>query len=207
MVNEWLARALAESRARGFLGPQSVDTQVRHAEGFAKCWESRHSSPPTGFLDLGSGGGLPGLVLIERWNCRTLLLDSMEKRCEFLREVVALNGGAARAEVFHGRAEDAARRPEYLESFDLVTARSFGSPAVTAECAARFLKVGATLVVSEPPPEKHSERWVSAGLDRLGLALEQIERFDSGYAVIVKTRPTPEEFPRSTGTPRKKPLF
>jgi 16S rRNA (guanine527-N7)-methyltransferase len=205
--NDWLPRALEESRARGFLGPQPIEPQIAHASGFAQCWEAFQETPPRALLDLGSGGGLPGLVLLDHWNCRAVLLDSMVKRSSFLREALAWPDAPPGGEVVVARAEEAARWPEFDDQFDLVTARSFGPPAVTAECAARFLKVGGVLIVSEPPSEGPEERWKSEGLARLGFVDRGRTRFGAAYEVLVKEKPTSQEFPRASGTPKKHPLF
>ena len=207
VTNDWLPRALEESRARGHLGPQSNEPQIAHSEGFARCWETIRPTPPTNYLDLGSGGGLPGLVLMERWRCHAVLLDSMEKRGNFLREVLDWPDAPKEGEVITARAEDAARWPELEGQFDLVTARSFGSPAVTSECAARFLKVGGVLIVSEPPGERVDERWKAAGLEPLGLVAQGRSRFGTAYEVLIKEGPTDKRYPRVSGTPKKRPLF
>lgn len=207
MTSDWLPRALEESRARGFLGPQPIEPQIVHASGFAQCWEALQATPPRALLDLGSGGGLPGLVLLDHWGCQTVLLDSMIKRSTFLREVLAWPDAPVGGEVVTARAEEAARWPEFDDHFDLVTARSFGPPAVTAECAARFLKVGGVLVVSEPPTESPEERWKPSGLATLGLVARGRTRFGAAFEVLVKERPTEGKYPRSSGTPKKHPLF
>ncbi|HVB50939.1 MAG TPA: RsmG family class I SAM-dependent methyltransferase [Acidimicrobiales bacterium] len=207
MNSDWLPRVLEESRARGFLGPQPIGPQIAHAEGFALCWETIRSSPPGTLLDLGSGGGLPGLVLLDRWGCHEVFLDSMEKRSNFLKGALALPGAPGDGQVITARAEDAARWPEFDETFDLVTSRSFGPPAVTAECAVRFLRVGGVLIVSEPPTERTDERWNSAGLALLGLVAQGRSRYGTAYEVLVKESSTPREYPRASGVPKKKPLF
>ena len=207
VTNNWLPRALEESRARGFLGPGAIELQIAHSEGFALCWEGHSPTPPESFLDLGSGGGLPGLVLLERWGCRGVFVDSMEKRTKFLREVLEWAGAPSGGEVITGRAEELSRDPEFEASFDLVTARSFGPPAVVAECAVRFLKVGGVLVVSEPPDDTDRSRWNHKALTKLGLHDDGRIRHGAAYRVLVKLRPTPKGFPREVGTPGKKPLF
>ena len=207
MTSDWLSRALEESRARGFLGPQPIEPQIIHAEGFAKCWEALRETPPARLLDLGSGGGLPGLVLVERWGCSGVFLDSMTKRSTFLGEALLWPEAPQNCDVVNARAEEAARWPEMDGQFDLVTARSFGPPAVTAECAVRFLSVGGVLIVSEPPSERTEDRWNPSGLGILGLKAQGRSRYGAGYEVLVKVRPTDKQFPRPVGTPKKKPLF
>jgi len=206
-MNEWLIRALEESRARGYLGPGAIGPQIAHAEGFAKCWEERTSTPPASFLDLGSGGGLPGLVLLQRWNGHGVLNDSINKRLEFLREVLQWPDAPQNGEVMAGRAEETARLAEFDSAFDLVTARSFGRPSVTAECAARFLKIGGVLVVSEPPDDDEAGRWSPEGLSDLGLNALSRVRHGAAFQIIQKVVATSIRYPREVGIPRKRPLF
>jgi 16S rRNA (guanine527-N7)-methyltransferase len=205
--NDWLPRVLEESRARGFLGPNAIEPHFTHSLGFALCWEERQSGPPIAFLDLGSGGGLPGLFLLDRWRCRAVFTDSMVKRGKFLEDVLQREGAPSNGTVFIDRVEEIARDPELIEAFDLVTARSFGPPAVTAECGAQFLKVGGVMIVSEPPDDSDPKRWNRAKLDDLGLVAEGRVRHGAAFQVLVKTHATPSEYPRSVGTPRKRPLF
>ena len=207
MKNDWLYLALEESRARGYLGPAPIDVHVAHAEGFARCWEELSPTPPKEFLDLGCGGGLPGLVLLDRWDCRAVLVDSMQKRMKFLKEVLSQPGAPSKAELVTGRAEVVAREPSLSGAFELVTARSFGPPAVTAECAARFLKVGGVLIVSEPPDDGESSRWNTEILATLGLEPRGRVRHGAAFQVLVKTGHTPKKYPRDVGIPGKSPLF
>jgi len=204
---DWLPRVLEESRARGFLGPNAIEPHFTHSLGFALCWEERNPNPPIDFVDLGSGGGLPGLFLLDRWRCRAVFTDSMVKRAKFLEEVLELPDAPASGTVIAARVEEIARIPELVEAFDLVTARSFGPPAVTAECGAQFLKIGGVLIVSEPPDDSEPNRWDSAKLGDLGLVAEGRIRHGAAFQVLVKTHSTPSEYPRSIGTPRKRPLF
>ena len=207
MSSPWLPRALEESRARGFLGPQPIAPQILHAEGFVSAFETQRSTPPSYFLDLGSGGGLPGLVLLDHWHCRAVFLDSMTKRARFLEEVLEWDDVHEDARMVTARAEEAARWPEFDGAFDLVVARSFGPPAVTAECAVRFLSHRGLLIVSEPPDSVDSSRWPKDGLGRLGLEFRGYFRFGAGFAVLEKVAETERDFPRSSGTPKKRPLF
>jgi 16S rRNA (guanine527-N7)-methyltransferase len=203
----WLPRALEDSRARGFLGPNAIEPHIEHAIGFARCWEQDNPQPPAAFADLGSGGGLPALVLLERWNCKALMTESMEKRAKFLIEVLGWEGAPKNGEVVIGRVEEIARREEFVEAFDLVTSRSFGPPAVTAECGVRFLKIGGMMIVSEPPDDDAVNRWDPVGLKRLGLESLGRVRFGAAFQVLRKVRETPAEYPRTIGTPGKRPLF
>ena len=194
MDDTGLLEVLDRSRGLGFLGPGSVRVHVDHAAGFAAGVDA-----PGWLLDLGSGGGVPGLVLARRWpGSRVVLLDSRERRCDFLTEAVRTLGLAARVVVECGRAEEAGHRRDLRGQFDLVTARAFGPPPVTAECGAPFLRVGGTLVVSEPPPD---------GLAPLGLAVGRswVDRYR--YQALAQVEPCPSKYPRKPGIPAKHPLF
>ncbi len=204
---DWLPRALEESRARGFLGPQDLEGQIAHAHGFSLVWESLRAGPPARYLDLGSGGGLPGLILAAHWRCETVLLDSMERRGSFLREVVGEEGSPPRLSVVVARAEDAARVESLEGTFDLVTARSFAPPAVTAECSVRFLRLGGLTIVSDPPGGGEPGRWPEDGLSQLGLRASAHAAGGFSYRVLEKTRETEDLFPRPSGIPTRRPLW
>ncbi|MGH9120995.1 MAG: RsmG family class I SAM-dependent methyltransferase, partial [Acidimicrobiales bacterium] len=102
-------------------------------------------------VDLGSGAGLPGLVLACSWpESRWILMDSSTRRTAWLASAVERLGVSARVRVLCARAE-VVGRGELRGSIHHVVARSFGAPAVTAECAAPLLRIGGSLVVAEPP--------------------------------------------------------
>lgn len=196
----WLER----SRAVGFLGPGPVEDHVVHAHGFAEAV----GEAPGCVVDLGSGGGVPGLVLADRWpDTRFLLLDSMERRTDFLRDAVDGLGWAGRVEVLRARAEVAGRDDRLRGWFDVVVSRSFGPPPVTAECAAPLLRTGGLLVVSEPPDG--AQRWPEAGVALVGLQWDRRHQATSGagYAVLAQASPCPARYPRREGMPAKRPLW
>lgn len=131
------------------------------------------------------------------------LLDANERRTAFLEQAVAALGLGARVSVCRGRAEVAAHDPTFRQRFDLVVARGFGPPAVTAECATGFLQVNGLLVVSEPP-ESEPGRWPAAMLEELGLTDEGAR---GAVRCLRQQRPAPESVPRRTGLPAKRPLW
>jgi 16S rRNA (guanine527-N7)-methyltransferase len=198
---------LADAQRRGFLGPISLDDGVVHSLGFARAVPQ-----PRRFVDLGTGGGLPGLVLACRWTrARVLLVERQEQRALFLQRAIERLGLDCRVEVAWTRAEDAGREERFRGWGDLVVARAFGRPAVTAECGAPFLEVDGRLVVSEPPPQTE-ERWPRPALGPLGLEpLATVRVGHSGqvatYRVLRQQRLCPVRFPRKAGIPGKRPLF
>ena len=203
-----LASVVGEAQRRGFVGDAPVGDAIEHARGFATGIDE----PPGRFVDLGSGGGLPGLVLLSLWpSAVAVLVDANQKRCAFLRDAVEALGLDGRAEVLEGRAEALGRRSGLRGGFDLVTARGFGRPAITAECGAPFLRVGGLLVVSEPPPAPGSpasaERWPAEGLAACGLGLHRTWATAFHYRSLRQLEPCPDRYPRRVGVPAKRPLF
>jgi len=197
-----LRAVLETAQTRGFIGDGDLTPHVANALGFAAAYRSSRAAPlldgelpldtrqasetaPHQVLDLGSGGGLPGLVLARHWpDSRVVLLDANEQRTAFLAEAVDRLGWHDRVRVLRGRAELLAHEDEWRGAFDLVVARSFGPPAVVAECAAGFLAVGGALIVSEPPASPGSgDRWNHADeLATLGLAHRSTAADDLDHA-------------------------
>lgn len=204
-----LHAVLSESRRLGFLGPGPIEPHIVHALAFAEAVEQ----DPARALDLGAGGGLPGLVLaVERWpETRWTFLDAQTKRTRFLAEAVEGLGLENRVEIITDRAEVVGRMAAHRDAYDLVTARSFGAPAVTAECAAPLLAPGGLLIVSEPP-QTADERWPAGGVAELGLTAPDLLRAGSGDQPVHLVRmrrigEVDDRFPRRVGIPAKRPLF
>lgn len=201
-----LLDALEAARQLGFFGPRPVAEQLAHAEAFATVLADA-GVKPCAFLDLGSGGGLPGLVLAARWGASTaVLLDASARRTAFLRKAVDTLGWTGRVTIAEGRAEVLARDPALRQAFPLVVSRSFAAPAVTAEIGGAFLAVGGMLVVSEPVDG--TERWPEERLPELGLAPAVIARGERArIALIERVAPVEERWPRGDGVPAKRPLW
>ena len=179
--------------------------QIEHSLGFRDAWQTFRNTPPASIIDLGSGGGIPGLVLAELWGCPTTLLDSMEKRCRSLEEYLTYPGAPKGASVVCGRAEELARSLE--GRFELLTMRSFGPPAAAAECAVRFVQVGGLIIVSEPPDPASTTRWDESGLGKLKLRLVGFVEKQHRFVVLEKTGETASIYPRANGIPTKKLLW
>jgi 16S rRNA (guanine527-N7)-methyltransferase len=163
-------------------------------------------------------------VIAAEWPEPTLvLLDAQGRRTTFLSDAVRRLGFEGRVSVRQDRAEAAGRDPGLRGHFDGVLARSFGRPAVVAECAAPLLKSGGWLVVSEPPDDPSLDdstpasdaaddahrpvRWPAEPLRQLGLAPDRLVHEQFGYQLLRQADPCPERFPRRDGVPAKRPLF
>lgn len=226
---------LTEARARRLLGPGPVEHHIVHARGYAAVLAALNLRPfadqSTGsvpvpprpedgqprmrILDLGSGGGIPGLVVaMDMPAARVVLLEAGLRRAEFLGWAIERCALVGRVAVLHRRAEEAGRDVSERGSYDAVVARSFGRPAVTAECAAPFLRIGGVLVSSEPPEDPAGSvgtndpgRWPERELARLGMLPSSEMRGEFGFRVVPQGSICPERFPRRVGVPAKRPLF
>jgi len=163
-------------------------------------------------LDLGSGGGVPGLVLaLARPEQPWVLVDSVRKKADVLRDFVATLG-IDNVEVISERAEVLGHDPAHRESQALVTARACATLPVLAEYALPLLSVGGTLVAWKGPisaDELHAGKAAAAacgggapsvlpsGFDELG---------EHRLVVIAKGKPTPHRYPRRPGEPGRHPL-
>ncbi len=205
-----LEAQLRRAQQRGIIGKGPLGAHIEHSLAFLAALEPLiggaldvSESGPVRLIDLGSGGGLPGLVLGAALpHAQVCLVDSSQRRADELR-LAAGELELSNVTVIHGRAEELARLDGMRSVFTGVTARAFGPSAVTAECAAGFLAVGGSLVVSEPP-DPAPERWPADGLAQLGMELAPSP---PGFQVIRQTSPCPDKFPRRPGIPSKRPLF
>jgi len=192
-----LLGVLGEAHRAGFIGGDSIVDHIAHARRFAA-----EIGPTDAVLDLGSGGGLPGLVLA--WDGPELavtLVDASSKRCDFLQRAVGRLGIGERVRVRWGRAEVLGREVGLRATQGAVVVRSFGPPGRTAECAAPFLRVGGRLIVSEPP--LGADRWPAESLARLGLR-PVVGPGVAALRVFQQVEPCPDNYPRRRLDP---PLF
>jgi 16S rRNA (guanine527-N7)-methyltransferase len=158
-----LIAALTAIQARGAIGEASIERAIDHSLHYVR----RIPADVARLADLGSGGGLPGLVIaVQRPDLFVTLVERRHTRADLLRRAVASLGLGARVTVL---ADDVAVLLRTSpKAFDVVTARSFAAAAITARCAGALLRPGGTLVVSEPP-EDDPERWPEDLLRTSGL--------------------------------------
>jgi 16S rRNA (guanine527-N7)-methyltransferase len=163
------------------------------------------SAPPLGCrtVDVGSGGGVPGIVIaVLRPDMPVTLIDSDQRKSGFLIHVAGLLG-LSQVRVDAIRAEDAGRRADLREQFDLATSRATAPPPVLCELALPLLRVGGTLaaLVADAPAARHScarAASVCGGGDPEAPA--------HGVLIVRKVAPTPAEYPRRPGTPSRHPI-
>ncbi len=192
---------LSDAQRIGLLGPEPVERHIQHALTWASILE------PAPFLDLGSGAGIPGLILAMLWpDVSATLLDGQVRRAAWLRSALARLDLHPRVTALVGRAEELGHQAGHREGYELVVARAFGPPSAVAECGAAFVRVGGRLSVSEPPGAQ--DRWPSKSCEELGLgAIDGIVRDGVSFVILCKTSGTPASFPRPRSLPWKSPLW
>ncbi|MBK9179922.1 MAG: class I SAM-dependent methyltransferase [Acidimicrobiales bacterium] len=201
-TGEDLLEVLAVAQGRGLLGPGPVERHLEHAAAF-------RAFVPDDVLvaDLGTGGGPPGLILaVFLPGTRWVFIEAQRRRADFLRWACARLGLSERVAVREERAETVGRDGSLREACGVVVARAFGSPAVTAECAAPLLVPTGVAVVSEPPGGAEA-RWPGDGLALLGLAVQERHTGPPALVVLAKIAPCPDRYPRGVGRPAKRPLW
>ncbi len=161
-------------------------------------------------VDVGSGGGLPGLALkIARPELSVTLVEADQDKAAFLvRACAAL--GLKDVEVVARRAEEVGQDPLYREAFDLAVARALAPMPVLAELCLPLVKVGGRLLAQKTSAEDVARG--ARAIEVLGGTLNRVASAPStaraaGTVVIVdKVRPTPPVYPRRPGVPNRKPL-
>jgi 16S rRNA (guanine527-N7)-methyltransferase len=163
-------------------------------------------------VDIGSGGGVPGLVLaLARPQQRWLLVDSVGKKADAMRGFAdAL--GLGNVEVVAERAEVLGRDPARRDAHDVVTARACAALPVVAEYALPLLAIGGTLVAWKGPMAGAELQAGAAAAALLGGGAPSVrpsgfaELGEHRFVVITKESATPERYPRRPGEPGRRPL-
>ncbi len=164
-------------------------------------------------IDVGSGGGIPGIPLaIFKPETRVALLESKGKKCSFLKEVIA-ELGLNNAKVICARAEEAARKKPLRESFDAVLSKALAPLNIALEITTPFLKPGNSAFYYKGPRYLVELKEAEGALEVLGCKVKKIWEIEvpwikrKNYLIeIKKYTPTPSSLPRRAGIPQKKPL-
>lgn len=159
-------------------------------------------------IDVGSGGGLPGMVLaIARPELQVTLLEATAKKARFL-EQAARSLGLSNVSVVCDRAETAAKPGSRLrEHFDLVTARAVAPLRVLLELTAPFAKVQGVLVAVKGEQATSELELAAKALSALSVSLETTVRQATATVLLFrKQAPTLSKFPRRPGEPKRNPL-
>lgn len=164
-------------------------------------------------IDIGIGGGFPGVpIIIEYPNFTLCAVDSVNKKLDFIRLLSSHLNLYNRLEIIHARAEELARKPGKRENFDIALSRAVAKMNVIAEYCLPFVRVGGYFVAYKAKNIEQELEMAQKAISTLGgeVALTVPYTLKDGeernLAVIKKTRPTPDRYPRKAGTPAKRPL-
>lgn len=159
-------------------------------------------------LDIGSGAGFPGIPLRIEKNFDLTLIDSVNKKVNFMNQVIdQLDLKNTRA--VHVRAEDYAK--DHREEFDMVVSRAVANLSTLSEYALPFLKVGGIFIAMKGPKAEEEYEDAQNALEILGGELINIDSLDlygntRKNILIKKVRSTKKKYPRDKNLPKKKPL-
>ncbi len=210
------ARLLATYPLANVIGTKGLDQIIlEHLLDSLSCLTVNQIGRARSIVDVGTGGGLPGIPLaIARPELSVTLLDATEKKARFLEEV-RTRLGLKNIRVVQVRAEEAGRTPGYRDTFDLATARALATLSVVLEYCAPLVRPGGKIIAMKA---KLHEEELSAGVGastQLGVRLHEIHEVqyraplppkERRLVVFTKVTETPSAFPRRVGVAKKQPL-
>lgn len=164
-------------------------------------------------IDVGTGAGFPGVPLkIAFPDNEVMLLDSLNKRINFLNEVISQTG-LTNITAQHGRAEDFARKPEIRENYDICVSRAVANLATLSEYCLPFVKCGGIFVAYKSGAIDEELEESKRAVAILGGEIEKVYKtvlpdtdIERSFVVIRKKKSTPKKYPRKAGLPAKEPL-
>lgn len=165
-------------------------------------------------IDIGTGGGIPGLVLkIALPEIKLTLLDSSLRKTEFLKEAVS-ELGVDGVEIVRARAETAAHEPGHREQYEFVVARSLARLAELAELTIPFCITGGSViavkqqdVMVEVEEAARAAAEFGAAAAEIAVTTEPGPAAPDAFVIWKKVSSTPRRFPRRVGVPHKRPLL
>lgn len=163
-------------------------------------------------IDVGTGAGFPGIPLsIVKENTDIVLLDSLNKRINFLEEVKE-NLKLENITTIHGRAEEFGKNKKERETYDIATSRAVAPLNILLEYLLPLVKVGGKAICMKGSNIEEIENARNA-LEILGGKIEKIEEITlpnsdikRNIIIVKKVKNTPSKYPRKPGTPSKEPI-
>lgn len=164
-------------------------------------------------IDVGTGGGFPGMPLkIVNDNYDLTLLDSLRKRMDFL-QLVSDELGLKDVHILHGRAEDFGRDKKYREQYDICVSRAVASLNILSEYCLPFVKVGGYFAAYKSENISEEINLSEKAINKLGGKVQEVREIQlpnsdivRKIVIIKKIENTPDAYPRKAGKPTKNPL-
>lgn len=164
-------------------------------------------------VDVGTGAGFPGIPLkIYRPDLKVTLVDSLNKRINFLNEVIS-KLDLKDINTVHNRIEDFGKDKKYRESFDYVTARAVANLTILSEYLIPISKVNGKCICMKGNDIEEEVNSSKNAINLLGGKINKIDYFElpnsdisRNIIVIDKIKETPNKYPRKAGLPSKEPL-
>ena len=164
-------------------------------------------------IDVGTGAGFPGVpIKIAFPETDVCLLDSLNKRVNFLNEVIN-QLGIKKVDAIHSRAEDGARNPLYREKYRIGVSRAVANLATLSEYVLPFVEPGGYFIAYKSGEIDEELEASKKAIGVLGGEIKHVYKFslpgtDFGrsFVFIKKNRITPKKYPRKSGLPSKEPI-
>lgn len=185
----------------------------KHFIDCIKAFKSEEIKNAKTIIDVGTGAGFPGLpIAIMNPDCEVTLLDSLNKRINFLNLIVKeLN--LKNVKTIHSRAEDGARNKELREKFDVATSRAVANMAVLSEFCLPYVRINGHFVALKGPAVDEELKDADKAIKTLGgefkgLIEIEIEDTDLKHNIVEvkKIKQCPKVYPRKAGTVNKNPI-
>ena len=163
-------------------------------------------------LDLGTGAGFPGIVLAVLYpGYHYTLVDSLNKRIEFLH-IIKEELGLDQIRLYHGRAEDFGRDPEFRNQFDFVVSRAVAELPVLLEYCIPFVKPEGYFISYKGKKCEEEIKLSQRALQELNVFVERKEQYilsgEERYLLFIKNlSETNQKYPRKASKIKKNPLY